>query len=105
MGYCNACSVGARIQTGGYTFMKIQTKSLLSSFGQGRLPGTQPRAAAAGSGTAGVAGIAGMGTAPNLQALAAELHQSATQGLFEYPRRWVQISRGAAVILVALAAF
>ena len=52
--------------------MKIQAKSLLSSFGQGRLSGTQPRAAAAGSGTAGMAGMAGKAAAPNLQALAAE---------------------------------
>jgi hypothetical protein len=40
----------------------------------------------------------------NLQALAAELNQSATQGLFEYPRNWVLMAKVAAIMLIALAA-
>ena len=39
----------------------------------------------------------------NLQALAAELNQSATQGLFEYPRNWVIMAKVAAMMLIAFA--
>ena len=40
-----------------------------------------------------------------LQSLAAELHQAALQGVFEYPRSWTLVARTASVLLVALAAF
>src|SRR3954447_24889511 len=38
----------------------------------------------------------------NLQALASELHQSATQGLFEYPRNWVLTARVVAFMFITL---
>jgi hypothetical protein len=40
-----------------------------------------------------------------MQSLAAELHQAALQGVFEYPQVWRMVARVVAVLLVALAAF
>jgi hypothetical protein len=66
--------------------MKLQAKSFLSSLGQPRVS----------------RGAARPGSGSNLQALAAEIHQSATQGVFEYPRNWVLIAKVAAVMLMSL---
>ena len=41
---------------------------------------------------------------PSLQSLAAELHQAATEGIFEYRRNWVLASRIASLTLVLIAA-
>jgi hypothetical protein len=46
-------------------------------------------------------GRGGGGATANLQALAAELHSSATQGLFEYPRKWALIAKVCGVVLIA----
>lgn len=70
--------------------MKIQSKSLLSSL--------------AARSSARTASTPARHPTANLQALASELHQSATQGLFEYPRNWVLMSKVAAVLLMSLAA-
>src|SRR5947208_3133574 len=40
-------------------------------------------------------------TSTNLAALAAELNDSATQGLFEYPRNWVTIAKVCGMVLIA----
>jgi hypothetical protein len=40
-----------------------------------------------------------------LQSLAAELHQAALQGIFDYPLTWTRITRTVAALLVALGAF
>jgi hypothetical protein len=74
--------------------MKLQAKSLLSprvSNARTAVSPDTPRTPA------------GFGPAANLQALATELHQSATQGLFEYPRNWVSIAKVAAVSFIAFA--
>jgi len=67
--------------------MKLQAKSFLSSLGQPRV-------------SRGAPSMPGSGT--TLQALAAEIHQSSTQGVFEYPRNWVLIAKVAAVMLMSL---
>jgi hypothetical protein len=43
--------------------------------------------------------------ASGLQSLAAELHQAALQGIFDYPRSWTLVARTTAAVLVALAVF
>jgi hypothetical protein len=48
-------------------------------------------------------GFAGGGSVANLQALASELNQLSTQGVFTYPRGWTMMARVAAVTLIALA--
>ena len=45
------------------------------------------------------------GAAGPMQSLAAELHQAALQGVFEYPRGWILVTKVTATLLVALAAF
>src|SRR5438046_7493148 len=97
MGYCAPLSRRATIHAGGIVTMKLHTKSLLSSLGNVRLPNTS-RAESADP-----MQVVGIGLAPtaNLQALASELHQSATQGLFEYPRNWVLIAKVSGVLLIA----
>lgn len=40
-----------------------------------------------------------------MQSLAAELHQAALQGVFDYPQGWRMVARVATILLVALAAF
>lgn len=78
--------------------MKLRTRSFIPSLlGNLRLPGT---GTLSGADATPVVGSNVIPTA-NLQALAAELHQSSTQGLFEYPRNWVLITKVAGVMLMA----
>src|SRR5436190_5746427 len=78
--------------------MKLRARSFLPSLlGNLRLPGTNTLR---GAGATPVAGPNMIPTA-NLQALATELHQSSTQGTFEYPRNWVLITKVAGVMLMA----
>lgn len=66
-----------------------------------RIPGSHPQETERPEGTLLTTGPLGSG---NLQALASELNQSATQGVFQYPRIWQLTSKVAAVLLIAIAA-
>ncbi len=71
--------------------MKAQSKSRLFTIPWG---GSRSRPAPTGE-EADASGPSG------LQSLAAELHQSALQGEFSYPRNWSAVTRGLACVLVA----
>src|SRR5204862_492191 len=76
--------------------MKLHAKSLISSLSSA--VGSRNRAS--GGHNARFGGAGGAATA-NLQALAAELHSSSTQGVFEYPRNWVTIAKVCGMVLIA----
>src|SRR5690349_10612750 len=96
MGYCMGPGGHATMSFGGISSMKLHAKSLFSSL-----------SSALGTGTLISGGRsrrfrnAGGSPVANLQALAAELHNSSTQGIFEYPRNWVQIAKVCGVVLIA----
>lgn len=70
--------------------MRLQPKSLISSLSLGH--SARAQANAARNERESPHEIA------NMQSLAAELQQSATQGLFEYPRHWLLIAKAIAVV-------
>ncbi len=70
--------------------MRLQPKSLISALAPAR---------------AAAADVASAPPTPNLQALAAELQQSALEGVFEYPRNWLLVTKVAATLLLALSWF
>src|SRR3954452_5202795 len=76
--------------------MKLHAKSLFSS-----LSGVVSTCNRASGGRNARFGSSGGIATGNLQALAAELHSSSTQGLFEYPRNWVLIAKVCGVVLIA----
>src|SRR6478672_790075 len=77
--------------------MKLQAKSLFSSFSQTADPKTQAAEAASANRRP-----VELKTVANLQALASELRLFATEGTFAYPRNWVQIAGMSAIVLVGL---
>jgi hypothetical protein len=79
--------------------MRLQSKSLASAFSFGRATRSQAATMEMNARSA----EADTRSTPHLQSLATELHQSAVQGEFDFPQRWVFISRAIAITLVALA--
>src|SRR5438477_5325434 len=79
--------------------MKLQAKSLISSLSN--MADAMSRDADGGRTGRYLGAGGGGGASTNLQALAAELHSSATQGLFEYPRKWALIAKVCGVVLIA----
>lgn len=73
--------------------MRLQPKSVISALSTGRARGQRSGSTAEPA------------SSPHLQSLAAELHQSALQGLFEYPSNWVMIAKATAATLTALTLF
>ncbi|HEY0071957.1 MAG TPA: hypothetical protein VGE04_18505 [Chloroflexia bacterium] len=62
--------------------MRLQPKSLISTLSPGRAKSKPDGEASAGD-----------SAAPNLQSLAAELHQAALQGVFDYSKYWLLAAR------------
>ncbi|HYP19079.1 MAG TPA: hypothetical protein VEY08_03315 [Chloroflexia bacterium] len=71
--------------------MRLQPKSLVSTLSLGRVKGKQEAEASAGD-----------AQAPNLQSLAAELHQAALQGVFDYSKYWLLAARFAAAMFLVV---
>src|SRR5687768_18400480 len=73
--------------------MSTQPKSRALALPLGRKARTQPAADADGQSAI---------TGSSLQSLAAELHQSAVQGVFEYPRNFITTAKVAVALLTVL---
>ena len=73
--------------------MSLQSKPRILAIPLGRKERAQGRVDGVSKGALGV---------HNLQSLAAELHQSATEGVFRYPQNWVLATRIAAGVMITL---